>query len=144
MIYKQPVQVVSRPHSLAAQYLKASPTPRPLEVLFSPTPRPYKTLPQQPLQLRALPQTAEEYTSSDTPNYYPHYVSSTPSPGPVSGYYAPSVSSTAATPIEEDQDDIPRPATKPAPISNYYATSTPAPPSVRYILVHPSQYYDES
>ncbi|XP_054284389.1 uncharacterized protein LOC129001201 [Macrosteles quadrilineatus] len=139
VIYKHPVHVVAKSHSVAAQYAKPSATPRPLEVLFSPTPRPYKSL--QPLQLRALPQTAEEYTSSDSPNYYP-YVSSTPSP-PVSGYYASAVSSTA-TPIEEEQDDIPRPATKPAPISNFYATSTtPAPHGVRYILV-PSHYYDES
>ncbi|XP_046676055.1 extensin-2-like [Homalodisca vitripennis] len=142
LVYKQPLQVVHK-SSLAQQYTRVTATPRPLEVLFSPTPQPYKSL-GQPVQFRSLPQTAAEYTRSDGGSYYPNG----PSP-PAPGYYAPAVSSTAATPIVEEQDDIPAP-TKPLALSQYYG-STPSPPSppptaqpapaVRYILVPQSTDY---
>lgn len=115
-------------------------SPRPLSVLFSPV------SPTQGQQYRAVPQTAAEYTSSDAPLYV-----ATPAPTP--GYYTPSVTSTAATPITEEQDDPPpqRKATGvvPYPPSSYYSVSTASPPvkpAVRYILVpHPNQYlYSDS
>lgn len=94
--------------------------PRPFKVLFSPS----------TLEYRALPQTAAEYTSSDAPLY-------AATPSPTRGY----VTSTAATPITEEQQDTTQ-GNGPTnfPPSSYYSVSTPANGVNHHLVPHPTQY----
>lgn len=86
------------------------------------------------MQYRTLPQTAEEYTSSETPGYYQP-------PSSLPGYFTRTAGPTEATPIVEEQDDVPAPP-KPSVSSRLYAGSTPAPQGVRYYFVTQPTPYD--